>query len=286
MTSIRHLLLGLLATIGGAVGVLGKPPTEEEMAKIRAALPERPQVPPKKARRVLIFSLTKGFRHSAVECGAFALREMGKRSGAYEAEESVDPAVFGPDRLRRYDAVIFNNTSGQLFEEPERKEGLLSYVRGGGGIVGVHAATDCFYEWPEFGEMMGGYFDGHPWHEEVAMRIEEPDHPVLAAFGGRTEFRVKDEIYQFKNPYSRSRLRVLISLDTTKIDMTKKGIKRTDNDFAVSWVRPYGRGRVFYCSLGHREEIFWNPVVLRHFLDGIQFAIGDLQGPAEPRPGK
>ena len=146
---------------------------------------------------------------------------------------------------------------------------------GGKGLIGIHAATDCFYKWSDFGELMGGYFDGHPWNEQVTIKLDDPGHPVNAAFGGQP-FQVTDEIYQIRDPYSRERLRVLLSLDTTQTDMNKQGIKRTDGDFAVSWVRRHGRGRVFYCSLGHREEIFWNPQVLRHYLDGIQYACGDL----------
>ncbi|MCX7818602.1 MAG: ThuA domain-containing protein [Kiritimatiellae bacterium] len=280
-----HTMSSLLMVLAGVIGAPGKPPTEEQMEKIRAAIPDRPQVAPRKPRRLLVFSLTKGFRHSAVECGAFTLLEMGRKTGAYTAEESTDPAVFAAASLQRFDAVAFNNTTGELFDDPALKSAFMSWVRAGGGVVGIHAATDTFYKWPEFGEMMGGYFDGHPWHEKVVLRIEEPDHPLLRAFGGRDRFEVTDEIYQFRDPYSRSRLRVLISLDPDRIDMTKKGIKRTDRDFAVSWVRRFGEGRVFYCSLGHREEIFWNTTVLTHFLDGIQFALGDLPADATPRPG-
>ncbi len=274
----------LLTLLAGVIGAPGKPPTDEQMEKIRAAIPDRPQVTPARPRRLLVFSLMKGFRHSAGECGAFALIEMGKKTGAYTAEESTDPAVFAADSLKRFDAVAFNNTTGELFDDPAMKEGFLKWVRAGGGVVGIHAATDTFYKWPEYGEMMGGYFDGHPWHEKVVLRIEEPGHPLLRAFGGQTRFEVTDEIYQFRDPYSRSRLRVLISLDPEKVDMTKKGIKRTDRDFAVSWIRRYGEGRVFYCSLGHREEIFWNSTILTHYLDGIQFALGDLEADATPRP--
>jgi hypothetical protein len=148
--------------------------------------------------------------------------------------------------------------------------------------VGVHAATDCFYQWPAYGALIGGYFNGHPWQtDEVAIRNEAPGHPLTAMFG-REPFRVTDEIYQFKAPYTRARLRVLLSLDPARTDMNKPGIQRHDSDFAVSWIRNYGRGRVFYCSLGHRHEVFWNPLVLRHYLAGVQFALGDLPANAVP----
>jgi type 1 glutamine amidotransferase len=189
--------------------------------------------------------------------------------------------VFKPESLNTFDAVCFNNTTGELFEDATLKQALLDFIRGGKGIVGIHAATDCFYNWPEFGALMGGYFDGHPWNETVTVKLDEPGHPVNAAFGGKP-FEIADEIYQFKEPYTRHALRVLLRLDTDKTNMTRDGIKRTDKDFAVSWVRNYGLGRLFYCSLGHREEIFCNPAVLGHYLAGIQFALGDLPADATP----
>ncbi|MBM4082807.1 MAG: ThuA domain-containing protein, partial [Planctomycetes bacterium] len=163
------------------------------------------------------------------------------------------------------------------------KKSLLDFVAGGKGIVGIHAATDAQYQqWADYGKLMGGYFSGHPWNEVVTVKIDDPGHPVNAAFQGKS-FEVADEIYQFKDPYSREALRVLLSLDTAKTKMDKGDkIRRTDGDFAVSWVRSYGKGRVFYCSLGHRNEIFWNPTVLQHYLDGIQFAFGDLQADTTP----
>lgn len=285
MSGIGRMLAMAGAVAMVAAGAAAKPPTEEQVAMIRAALPSSPQVKPEKARKILVFTLTKGFRHSSIECGILALRELGAATGAFDMDESADPQVFALDSLKMYNAVVFLNTTGALFEDAALKQGLLDYVNQGGGVVGIHAATDCFYTWPEFGRMMGGYFDGHPWHEPVTLKIEEPGHPCNACFEGSTHFNVTDEIYQFKaEPYSRKVLRVLTSLDVAKVDMTKKGIKRTDNDFGVSWVHRYGKGRVFYCSLGHREEIYWNPVILKYYLSGIQFATGDLKADASPRP--
>ena len=95
---------------------------------------------------------------------------------------------------------------------------------------------------------------------------------------------IEDEIYQFKAPYARDALRVLLSIDPSKTDMKNDKLRRTDGDFAVAWVHKFGEGRVFYNSLGHRKAIFWNPVILQFYLDGIQFALGDLEAPASPRP--
>ncbi|MHC4501746.1 MAG: ThuA domain-containing protein [Planctomycetota bacterium] len=273
---LRTVVAGWIALVplwGARPAAAGVP--DRDVQKITDAMPKKATAKPARPRKLLVFNLCRGFRHGSIPWGAKALEIMGRTTGAFETVESSDPSVFGPDSLNQFDAVCMNNTTGQLFNDDVSKKSLLDFVRGGKGIIGIHAATDCFYKWAEYGEMMGGYFWGHPWNEKVAVKLDDPGHPVLAAFGGKG-FEVADEIYQFKDPYSRKALHVLLSLDTTKTNMKKGGIRRTDGDFAVAWVRSYGKGRVFYCSLGHRNEIFWNPAILRHYLDGIQFAMGDL----------
>ena len=259
------------------------PPTAEQLAAIEQALPAGPLVEPARPRRLLVFTLCKGFRHSSIECGAKALELMGRKTGAYQAVISDDPAVFAADSLAGFDAVCFLNTTGTLFTSQQYKQNLMGFVRAGGGVVGIHAATDCFYDWPAFGRMMGGWFDGHPWtaNTTVTIRLDHRDHPLTAHMPA-AGFEITDEIYQFKAPYSRRDLLVLLSLDNNRTDMQRPGIHRSDGDFAVSWVRRWGKGRVFYCSLGHREDIYFNPLVLRHYLAGIQYALGDLDVPDTP----
>ena len=249
-----------------------------EVEKVRAALPEKATAAPKKARKLLIFNLCRGFRHGSIPIGAKAIELMGEKTGAYTSVSTLDPEVFRPQTLRQFDAVVFNNTTGTLFEDEALKKSLLAFIASGRGIVGVHAATDCFYKWAEFGKMMGGYFSGHPWHEDVGVKLDDPSHPLLKVFGDKG-FRITDEIYQFKDPYSRDNLRVLLSLD---MNATRDKGKRPDKDFAVSWIREVGKGRLFYCSLGHRNEIFWNPSILKYYLDGIQYALGDIAADATP----
>jgi type 1 glutamine amidotransferase len=254
----------------------------DSAAAIEEALPDGPIVPPKQARSLLVFNLTKGFVHASVPWVDFTIARMGEKSRAFTTVVSSDTTMFEPEQLAQFDAVLFNNNTGEPFTDPALRASLLAFVRGGGGVIGLHAATDCFFEWPEFGELMGGYFVNHPWNEEVTLRIEEPDHPITAAFNS-SSYVVADEIYQFRDPYSRDRLRVLISLDTARLDLERDGVQRDDRDFAVSWVRAEGAGRVFYSSLGHRFEIFTDPVILRHWLAGIQYALGDLEADATPR---
>ena len=164
------------------------------------------------------------------------------------------------------------------------RKNLMDWIKSGKGVVGIHAATDCSYGWKEYGQMMGGYFAGHPWHEMMAIKNDDPTNPINAALEGKA-LNVVDEIYQFnRGVYSREKQRVLLSLDMNKVK--KKG-NRKDNDYAISWVKTHGKGRVFYCSLGHRNEIFWNPVVLRHYLAGLQWVLGDLKGvETKPNPLK
>lgn len=290
------LVVGGPATAAAQRAALTVDPEME--AKIKAALPDKAFAEPRRARRLLVFTTARGFRHSSIPVGARAIELMGQRTGAYKAEIVPSIEAFVPNRLAAFDAVLLLNTTGELFFPPRVEElsgearqkaaagaalyqtSLLNFIREGHGLIGIHAATDAFYEWPEYGAMIGGYFDGHPWHESVTLKLDVPGHPLTAMFEGSPT--IVDEIYQFRDPYSRARQLVLLSLDADKTDMTKEGIKRQDRDFAVSWIRREGQGRVFYCSLGHREEIFWNPLVLKHYLAGIQYALGDLAAPDEP----
>ncbi len=262
--------------------------------QIRAAAPDKPVAKPAKPRKVLVYSQCTGFYHRSIPVVAKAVEILGEKTGAFETVVSDDIAMFLPENIKQFDAIFLNNNTGELFEPHKKlpadqrklaeekkdvlRESLLSYVRNGGGIAGSHAATDSSYKWAEYGEMIGGYFWGHPWRagDTVTIKIDRPNHPLTAAFAGKA-FEVKEEIYQFKmEPYSRDKQLVLMSLDTDKTDMTKRGIRRKDGDFAISWVKPYGKGRVFYCSLGHNNHIMTTPAILHHYLAGIQFAVGDV----------
>ncbi len=300
---------------------------KDMLKRIDDALPAKTTVVQAKPRHLLIFTHAAGFVHSSIPYGAYAVEAMGKKTGAYTSVTSNDPAVFDDLKAfdaivmvnTTGDWLLPRSPGGEPKNDPNkpdpnfeaklaswkaakakydedvkdarakveaRRKNLLDFLASGGGLVGYHAASDAQYHWPEFGMIIGGYFWGHPWHEKVGIKLDDPKHPLLAAFGEK-DFEITDEIYQFKEPYSRSNLRILLRLDTTKTNMKKGGIHRTDDDFGVAWVRDYHKGRMFYCSLGHREEIFWNPTMLQFYLDGIQFATGDLKADATPsQPAK
>ena len=285
------------------------PSLEEAAILMEDAAPSTAPATPGKDRKMLVFIKTTGFVHSSIPYGVQALEIMGRKTGAYSITVSDDIESFRPDSLAEFDAVMMLSNSGEFFtpeaeeleglsaadrerlvaREAALKESFLNYVAGGKGLAGIHGATACLHDWPEYGRMIGGDFDSHPWrsNDTVAIKLEDLSHPLLAMFHREgltaTGFSITDELYQMKpEPYSRERQRVLLSLDVEKTDMTKKGINRTDGDFGVSWIKDHGKGRVFYCSLGHREEIYWNPVILRHYLAGIQYALGDLEADATP----
>jgi putative heme-binding domain-containing protein len=245
------------------------------LLQVPAGSPTTPTVaaPP----RVLVLTTSAGFEHDVVRRSAperlslveRALIDLGEE-GHFEAVPTRDLGEFEPARLSRYDAVLFY-TTGELPLSPAQRTALLDFVARGKGFVGVHSATDTFYEWPEFGALVGAYFDGHPWHEKVRVRVEDPAHPATRALDAK--FDIVDEIYQFRAPYDRSRLHVLLSLDPASVDLARPGVKRTDEDFALAWTREHGKGRVFYTALGHRPEVWSDPRYLSHLRGGIQWAL-------------
>lgn len=263
----------------------------EEVAKIEKAMPSKPTVKPAKPRKLLVFWRCEGFYHGSIPVVNEALKIMGRKTGAFEVTVCTDDySVFTPGKLRQFDAICLNNTTHLKFnpeKTPDRCKAVMDFVKGGKGIVGVHAATDNFYEWPEAMEMMGGKFTGHPWGSggTWAVKIDEPDHPLMAAFKGKG-FKINDEIYRTDPPlYSREKQLVLMSLDMS--DPTTRNVrdfKPTDADTGISWVKTWGKGHVFYCSLGHNDHIFWNTAILQHYLDGIQFALADYKVDTRPRP--
>lgn len=239
---------------------------------------------PKKPR-LLVYTVSAGFEHDVVRRPAPGELSLVERAlvelapeGGFEAVPSRDPALFGREALAGFDAVLLY-TTGELPLTPEQRTAFLDFVARGKGLVGVHPATDTFYAWPEYGALIGGYFDGHPWHEKVRVRVEDRAHPATRPLDAT--FDIVDEIYQFRAPYDRSRLHVLLSLDPASIDLSKPGVNRTDRDFALAWTRQHGEGRVFYTALGHRPEVWADPRFRAHLRGGIAWALRIDAAPVE-----
>lgn len=218
--------------------------------------------------RVLYLTHSAGFVHDVLPHSEQVLQRLGEAQG-WDVVVSKDVGLLTAATLKDYAAIVFY-TTGELPVTEQQKADLLAWLRNGGGLVGVHSATDTFYKWPEYGEIMGGYFDNHPWHEEVGVIVEDREHPSTTHLPER--FRITDEIYQHR-AWSRDNVHVLIRLDPETVDLTKKGVNRTDRDFGLSWTNTYGEGRSFYTAFGHREAVWNDPRFQTHLIEGIRWAM-------------
>jgi type 1 glutamine amidotransferase len=214
---------------------------------------------------------------------------MGKRTGAYEAVFSDDLDNLKYPKIKEFDAVYLNNTVGMIFVDPAVREGLVRFVREGGGLGGNHGTSHASMDWPEFHEMIGVTRGVHRQNtEKFWVKIDDPHSPLTAAFDGQG-FEYEDEFFRFVNPpYSREKLHVLLSMDVAKTDMSQGtpfmpgSLARADADYAVSWIRNYGKGHVFFSILGHNPTLFTTPKLAQFFLAGIQFILGDLKADTTP----
>jgi|ETNmetMinimDraft_28_1059901.scaffolds.fasta_scaffold38699_2 uncharacterized protein len=302
-TQTIALIFLVLAGLGLSGLRVAAAPSAEEFKKIKVAIPDQSTAKPKKPRKLLVFSIAWGYKHSAIPYGKAAITAMAKKTKAFEVTVSDDLSHFEPANLKGYDAVVFNNTNNEIFlpanfgklqgaareqaiEKDKRlKKSLVDFLAGGKGLMVIHAGVASFRQWPEYGKIIGARFENHPWNagSTITLKIEDSLHPLSLAFP-TSRFEVTDEIYQFKE-FDRRKLRVLFSIDTSGLNLKNKaGIRRTDGDFALSWIKDYGKGRVFYSALGHQHDIFWDKTILQHYLDGIQYALGDLPATAESIP--
>ena len=267
---------------------------EADRQQVDAALPAAAAAKPLKPRRLLIFCLNVNYGgHASIPTANYAFTRMGQKTGAFETVVSNDPQVFERSNLRQFDAVFFNNTVGNCFTDPALRQNLADFVYAGGGLMGVHGTSVAFTQWPgakedwpEFGLMIGGRGANHRAADEhVFVKLDDLASPLVAAFGGNG-FDYRSEFFRVHDPYSRNRLRVLLSIDTGKTDMNqgpaRGDLARADNDFALAWVRNYGRGRTFYCTIAHQPAVFWDPKMLEFYLAAAQFVLGDLPAPTVP----
>jgi type 1 glutamine amidotransferase len=241
-----------------------------------------------KTRRLLVIGQSKGYEHDSISTAMATLYNIGRRSHLWETYFRTDcaaitrkPRKWGARNLADFDAVAFF-TDGELDMDDSQKADLLSFIREDGkGFIGIHSAAITFLSWPQYGKMLGGYFDGHPWGQfQAPLVVEDSKFPGMGHLP-RT-FTLHDEIYQIKT-FSRENVRVLMRLDAGKVDLSKKGVHRKDRDFAVIWARTFGKGRVLYNGLGHRAAVWDRPDIQEMWQDLVRWALGDLPGDATPR---
>jgi type 1 glutamine amidotransferase len=282
---------------GKGGGGKGNLPAFAKMIELaEAAIPDKAPAKPKQPRKLLIYSKTTGFRHSSIELGVRTLTALGEKTGAFKSYATEDESIFEREKLKTFDGVFMVSTTGDFLrpsgasgkdrdarEEVLRKS-LVDFVSSGKGLMGLHAATDSYPKsWPLYANIIGGGFQSHPWTKLVPVKNVDPNNPVNASLDGK-DFEVDDEIYQFRLDTAKAtQLRYLLVLDVAKMGPdAARGNRQTSGPYPVSWIANVGKGRVYYNSLGHREQIFWNPQVLKHYLAGIQLALGDLEADATP----
>lgn len=211
--------------------------------------------------RVLVFTRTTGFRHASIPTGIATVRALGAEDG-FAVTATEDPGAFRPAELAGYRAVVFLSTTGDVLD-PAGRSALEAYVRGGGGFVGVHSASDTEYGWPFYAELVGARFAGHPPVQPVTVRFR----PGALTAGLPATWRVTDEPYNFRGRPEGAQ--VLATLDESTYTGGTMGA-----DHPIAWTADVGRGRSFYLGLGHPEAIYADPVFRRLLAGGIRYASG------------
>ena len=380
---------------------------QSDVDKMMAALPDTAYAKPATPRKVLVLGHAAGFVHSSIPLAAKMMEEMGKKTGAWTATTTYDPADINTENLKQYDLVFLDSTTGCFLDDPNdaaatqaRRAALLDFIRSGKGIAGIHAATDSYHGgscgggapapgatgargggragggrggatgalaaalvtqgdkngdqkltraefdavtaawfdlldqdktggvtqdvfvaryasltpapaprgnragadasgaaqkpggdplWPEFNRMIGGYFKFH-WvdPQEITVKIDDPKSPLTQMFHGQ-EWVIHDETYTYnQESFSRTNVHVLTSIDYSKMtdaDKAKEQGMRSDHDYALSWIRREGKGRLFYEAHGHAERNYAIRPFLEHILAGVQYALGDLKADDTPSSG-
>lgn len=278
-----------------------------------AALPDKPLATPQSLRRVLVLCTATGWVHTSIPLAAKMVEYLGDKTGAWMTTITYDPASITADNLKQYDAIFLDNTTGEFLDEPHdeattraRRQALLDFVKSGKGLAGIHAATDSYHTsprpasggeepttaptgtWPEFNEMIGGFFKFHwPYPTLIHVKIDDPNSPLTSMYPARG-YVIVDEAYTFaQDSFSRKRVHVLTSINYQKMSTEDKAkeppaTRRTDGDYAISYIQHVGNGRVFYEAHGHDESVYFLRPFVAHMLAGIQYALGDLKADDSP----
>ena len=275
-----------------------------DISAMMAALPDKPYTAPQSLRHVLVIARAVGFVHSSIPLASKMVEYLGDKTGAWMTTITYDVAAVTPENLKQYDAIFLDSTTGEFLDDPNdkgttdlRRRALLDFVKSGKGLAGIHAATDSYHgsnnttptgTWPEFNEMIGGFFKFHwTYPTLIPVKIDDPHSPLTAMFPARG-YEIVDETYTFaQDSFSRKRVHVLTSINYPKMSADDKAkepaaTKRTDGDYALSYIQHVGNGRVFYEAHGHNEQVYYMRPFVAHMLAGIQYALGDLKADDSP----
>lgn len=216
-----------------------------------------------KARpRLLVFSKTAGFRHDCIPAGKLAVIKLGQENG-FDVDTTEDATVFTDANLKKYKAILFLCTTGNILDSTQQLA-MENFIHKGGGFMGIHAATDTEYDWAWYGKLVGAYFNGHPKQQEATLNVVDRNNPATAHLDEK--WTRKDEWYNFKQ--IQPDLHVLIKID----ESTYQGGTNGDNH-PMTWYHDFDGGRAFYTEMGHTKESYTDPVYLKHILGGLKYAL-------------
>jgi len=244
---------------------------------------------PATKKKLLVIGEEKGYRHEAVTHAMVTIDKLGRDTGLWDTVIRTDTEAltkkkleYNAKNLNDFDAIVFY-TGGTLEMDEQKRADFMSAIHDDGkGFVGIHSATITFTSWSDYGEMIGGYYDEHPWNTfDAPVVVEDPAFPGMKAW--KPSFVLTDEIYQMKN-FSRSNTRVLMRLDPSKLDLANPRVHRVDRDFPVAWAKMYGTGRVFYTTLGHVEANWDKPEMQTMITEAIKWALRLVDADVTPRP--
>jgi type 1 glutamine amidotransferase len=274
-----------------------------DVSAMMAAIPDKPMATPQSLRHVLVLCKAAGWVHTSIPLAAKMVEYLGDKTGAWMTTITYDPALITSENLAHYDAIFLDSTTGEFLDDPDdkaateaRRQALLNFVKGGKGLAGIHAATDSYHtnaspptgEWPEFNEMIGGFFKFHwTYPTLIPVKIDDPTSPLTSMFPAHG-YEIVDETYTFaQDSFSRRRVHVLTSVNYKKMSAEDKAkepaaTRRTDGDYALSYIQHVGNGRVFYEAHGHDEKVYFSRPFVAHMLAGIQYALGDLKADDSP----
>lgn len=263
----------------------------ETRARIEAAVPNKPAATPKKPRKLLVIESLEGMSHNTIPHTNVMLKGMGEKTGAWTTVFSNDLTNLRYPKVKEYDAVFLNSIVGEFLPDATLRADLVRYVNEGGGLGGIHGSPWASRNWDEFAEMIGAQDAPHRIENGV-MKVYDKNNPIAAPFNYE-DLPFREEYYRFEHEGNTrlrwDKVRVLLTVDldekvTASTDKPWAGYKRPDKVYPVAWIREYGKGRVFYNSLGHMPETFMRAEIVGHFLAGIQYILGDLPADATPNP--
>lgn len=223
--------------------------------------------------RVAYITQSKGFKHAVLPESERVMQALGAKHGFEVTISQAAEEVITPANLKNLDVIIFY-TTGELPLSDEQKAAFLDFIKSGKAFIGIHSATDTFYKWPEYGEMVGAYFNKHPWTQNDTVTVNAFDRKSPLTGHWPESFKLTEEIYQFKD-FNAEKVKVTMKLDTANTDMTKKDI--VAKEFPLTWYRAYGKGRVFYTALGHRPEVWQDERYQTMIVNAIRWGAGGLK---------